>query len=253
MAHLHVIGIGAGDPRQLTFEGAEALAAADVVFAVDKGDRTDGLMAVRRAILTHHRPDERYRWAPIAEVPRDRSPSDYGAEVRSWHQRRADRYEEAFATLGPHDTGAMLVWGDPSLYDSTLRIVEDVLQRGTVTFTYSVVPGVTSVSALAAAHRIPLHRIGEPVLVTTGRRLVSQGGWPPEIANVAVMLDGDVAFTRWANDPTVSVWWGAYLGLPEQMLMAGRLVDVCEQLVAERAAARAAHGWIMDVYLLRRG
>ena len=36
------------------------------------------------------------------------------------------------------------------------------------------------------------------------------------------------------------------------MLIAGPLGEVGERIVAARAAARAAHGWIMDTYLLRK-
>ena len=110
-------------------------------------------------------------------------------------------------------------------------------------------PGVSSVHALAAAHRVPLHGIGEPVLVTTGRRLASS--FTPDTPNAVVMLDGQLAFTE--VDPAgVEILWGAYLGTPDEVLVAGPLADVADRIVAERAAARDRHGWIMDIYLLRR-
>src|SRR3712207_7026936 len=43
-------------------------------------------------------------------------------------------------------------------------------------------------SALAAAHRIPLNRVGRPFAVTTGRRLADEGP-PPGVDDVVVMLD----------------------------------------------------------------
>ena len=58
--------------------------------------------------------------------------------------------------------GAFLVWGDPSLYDSTLRIVDQVAAMKTVAFELDVIPGITSVQALAARHKIALNRIGGP-------------------------------------------------------------------------------------------
>ena len=86
--------------------------------------------------------------------------------------------------------GAFLVWGDPSLYDSTLRILDQVAAMKTVAFDLDVIPGITSVQALAARHRIALNRIGEPIQITTGRQLAK--GMTAD--NVVVMLDGDCAF-----------------------------------------------------------
>lgn len=254
--HLHVIGIGTGDPAHVSQQAVAAMVATDVFLVVDKGDGARELEDVRRQILAQHRSDGGYRWVAIAEVPRDRSPGDYRAEVRSWHQQRADRYEAALRDeVGDDETAAVLVWGDPSLYDSTLRILDDVAARGTVPFTRSVIPGVTSISALAAAHQIPLHRIGESVLITTGRRLLADGGWPDGIANAVVMLDGETSFRRLADRPGaegVHIWWGAYVGSPHEVLVAGPLVEVADEIVRARAASVARHGWVMDIYLLRR-
>jgi precorrin-6A synthase len=114
-----------------------------------------------------------------------------------------------------------------------------------------VVPGITSLQVLTAAHAIPLNTLGAPVVITTGRQL-RNGGWPAGADTVVVMLDSGGAFT--VLDPAgVNIWWGAYVGMPEQVLMAGPLAQVGAQIVAARAALRAAHGWIMDIYLLRRG
>ena len=61
-------------------------------------------------------------------------------------------------------------------------------------------------------------------------------------------------FARWHLDPDgLAIWWGAYLGMANQILDAGPLAEAGPRIRARRAAARAAHGWIMDVYLLRRG
>ena len=68
------------------------------------------------------------------------------------------------------ECGAFLVWGDPTLYDSTLRIIRRILSKG-FALEYEVIPGITAVQALAAQHRIALNSIGEPVLITTGRRI----------------------------------------------------------------------------------
>jgi len=113
-----------------------------------------------------------------------------------------------------------------------------------------VVPGITSIQALCAAHALPLNDIGEPFLVTTGRRL-REGGWPQGVDTVVVMLDGGTAFQ--SLDPAgLDIWWGAYLGMPDQIVMSGALAEVGPRIAALRQQARERHGWIMDSYILKR-
>jgi precorrin-6A synthase len=109
---------------------------------------------------------------------------------------------------------------------------------------------VTSIQALCAAHALPLNEIGESFLVTTGRRLREEG-WPSGTNTVVVMLDGGTAFQSLAPEG-ISIWWGAYLGMRDQMLIAGELTEVGGKIVAARQAARERHGWIMDSYILKR-
>lgn len=248
MRTVFVLGIGAGDPRHLTLQAAEAMAGVDVFFVLDKGTAPE-LIALRNDLLARHAAPD-HRVVVIADPERDREPDDYEQAVLDWHAARAERIGAALATeLGADGTGAILVWGDPSLYDSTLRVLDRVAAAGTVAFEHTVIPGVSSVSALTAAHRVPLHGIGEPVLITTGRRLASSFG--PDTPNAVVMLDGQLAFTE--LDPAgVEILWGAYLGTPDEILVSGPLDEVADRIVAERATARERHGWIMDIYLLRR-
>ena len=64
------------------------------------------------------------------------------------------------------------------------------------------------------------------------------------------MLDRGTAFT--SVDPDLHIYWGAYLGTPDELLVSGRVGDVAGEIARLRAEARAAKGWIMDTYLLRR-
>ncbi|PXX68453.1 precorrin-6A synthase (deacetylating) [Nocardia tenerifensis] len=244
MRKLYVIGIGAGDPDQVTVQAVKAMREVEVFFVIGKGAEKRELVEVRAAILAEH-VDRPHRIVEIEDPPRDRTPADYRGVVEDWHERRSALLEAAFAQAD--GVGGILVWGDPSLYDSTLRMIERVLARGAVRFDYTVVPGVTSVQALAARHRMVLHRIGEPVHITTGRRLREEG-----LADSAVvMLDGDCSFTEVPGDD-VHIWWGAYLGMPDETLIEGPLREVEGEIVRRRAELRARKGWIMDVYLLLR-
>ncbi len=248
MREIVVIGIGAGNPEHMTIEGVRALNAADLVLIPRKGEAKADLAELRRAICGRFLENPAARIVEFDMPVRDAS-GPYREGVDAWHRGIADRWRG----LLEKETGraAFLVWGDPSLYDSTLRIL-DVLAADGLDFALRVVPGVTSLQALAATHRIPLNTVGGPVLVTTGRRLRAQGVGPETGAEtVAVMLDGDCAF-RCLDPEGLEIYWGAYLGMPQEIAIAGPLSEVADRIVEAREKAREANGWIMDVYLLRR-
>ncbi|MFE0426059.1 precorrin-6A synthase (deacetylating) [Streptomyces sp. NPDC058953] len=250
MRTMMVIGIGAGDPEDLTLRAVKALKAADAFLVLDKGERAAEQTEARRRLLDVHREPGSYRLVVVADPERDRRAADYPAAVADWRSRRAEPYERFIADeLGDDECGAVLVWGDPALYDSALGVLEEVRERGTVDFDVEVVPGVSSVSALLARHRTGLNRVGRPVLITTGRRLAE--GWPEGVDDVVVMLGSEPLFTG-GLDPDTSVHWGAYVGTGDEILVAGRLGDVAERIARLRAEARERKGWIMDVCLLRR-
>lgn len=245
---IRVVGIGTGDPEHLTLQAVRALADVDVVFVLDKRAETADLVAVRRRICAAHIRGP-YRLVAVDDPPRERRPADYAGTVEAWHAARAERLEAAIADgLGAGGIGAFLVWGDPALYDSTLRILDRILARGRVAFACEVLPGLSSVQVLAARHGVPLNAIGGAVTITTGRRLAA--GWPAGADSVVVMLDGDPRFEH--LDPDLTIHWGAYLGAAHEILIAGRLGTVGAEIRRVRAEARARHGWIMDIYLLMR-
>jgi precorrin-6A synthase len=245
-----VIGIGAGDPEQVTIQAIKAMNRVDVFFVVDKGTAAAELVEVRKDILARYVTERTFRLVELADPPRDRASGAYRLAVSDWHRRRAQLYARAIHDeLDDDGCCAFLVWGDPTLYDSTLRILEEVLASGTVSFDYEVVPGMTSVQALAARHRLPLHGVGEGVRVTTGRRLAED--WATGADNVVVMLDGESAFTQ-LGGADADIFWGAYLGMPDEITIRGRLCEVGELIRQTRESARAKRGWIMDIYLLRR-
>lgn len=249
MRQIRVIGIGSGNPEHVTVEAIRALNGLDVVFLIDKGSEKAALADLRREICERYVEGAMPRFVTIADPPRDRAPADYAVAVDDWHEARSLLFERAIlGELGENGTGAFLVWGDPSLYDSTLRILARVSERGQAAFTVSVVPGISSVQVLAARHAVVLNAIGGTVAITTGRRLAQN--LPDAAQSTVVMLDGDPDFAR--LDPDLTIVWGAYLGTPHELLLSGRLGDVAERITALRAEARARHGWIMDTYLLSR-
>lgn len=239
MKTILVIGIGTGSPDHLTMAGIAALNRADVLFVPDKGAAKADLADIRRAIIARY-VDGTPRQLSYEIPRRNAAMSDYREGVDAWHDALASIFTRLIADVPEDGSGAFLVWGDPALYDSTLRILKRVREPIAI----EVIPGISAMQALTAAHRIPLNRIGEPVLITTGRRL------GPVETDTIVMLDGQTAFRH--ADPDLEIFWGAYLGTSDQIVISGRLGDVAEQITQVRAEARLQHGWIMGIYLLRR-
>ncbi len=237
---IRVLGIGMG-PGQITAEVAAALRSADYVVAADKGG-DDPLLATRRVIAAQYGLEV----VAVPDPKRDRAdPAGYPGAVADWHAARVAAYFEVLAARA--GTAAFLVWGDPGLYDSTIRIAGELADRLPAGF--DVLPGVSAPQALAARHRIVLHEIGQPVHLTTARRLsqaiaAGQG-------NIVVMLGGSSQYDRLDDLADWSIWWGANLGTDTEELISGRVGDVLPRLRKARDRASAAAGWVMDAYLLR--
>jgi precorrin-6A synthase len=250
MRKVFVIGIGAGNPDYVTMQAINALNQVDVFFVMDKGQEKEDLVRLRREICERYIKDRSYRIVETVDPPRDRKPSSYEPVVRAWHDQRAELYERLIAEeLGDDECGAFLVWGDPSLYDSTLRIIDQIIARGTITFEYEVIPGISAIQALAAKHKIALNRIGKSVHITTGRKIAE--GLPNDIDDVIVMLDADCSFKK-LGDSELDIYWGAYVGTEDEILMAGNLRELTDDIERVRSEAKARKGWIMDTYLLRK-
>jgi precorrin-6A synthase len=257
MRRVRLIGVGCGDPEQVTLEAVAAMRSVDFFVVTDKSrsahDRSgmpDPLVTARGRLLDRHLPEEP-AIVRVEDPERDRSPArtasvdDYERVVTSWHDARAAAYEQVL--LDHAGDAGFLVWGDPAFYDSTIRVLENVASRGRVAFELDVIPGISSVQLLAAKHRLVLHEVGQALHVTTGRRLreaVAQGQ-----DNVVVMLNRVIdleGLEDW------QIWWGANLGTPSEELVSGRAGDVVADIEAARVRVKEAAGWVMDIYLLRR-
>lgn len=252
MRRVSIIGIGAGDPEHVTVQAIRALNEADVFFVLTKAAEQQDLVDLRMEILERYVERRSYRLVEVADPERRRgaTPGEHRAAVEDWRGRRADLFERLIRDeVGEEECGAFLVWGDPSLYDSTLGVVDEVHGRGTVAFEHRVVPGISSVQVLAAGHRIGLNRVGGAIQVTTGRRLAQ--GLPAGADDVVVMLDPNCAFTGVGEDG-LEIYWGAYLGTDDEILLSGPVAEVGEEIVRIRAEAKERKGWMFDTYLLRR-
>jgi precorrin-6A synthase len=229
---VRIVGIGCG-PQHVTPEASAALRASAYVVAARKGP-DDPLLAVRREVAAAHGLEV----VEVDDPARDRDPADYRGAVHDWHAARAAAWGGAIASR--EGDPAFLVWGDPALYDSTIRVV------AATGLPYEVVAGISAPQLLAARHGVVLHEVGAPVHVTTERRL--GGDVAAGQTNLVVMLTSGAqldGLDDW------SIWWGANLGSASERLVAGRVGDVRPALASARAEARAEAGWVMDVFLLR--
>ena len=250
MKHIFIIGIGAGDPDHITIQAVNALNQVDVFFVLDKGAEKEKLVALRTDICARFIRGKDYRFVEATMPERVRGVPDYGATVADLNREKTALFERLIADeMADGECGAFLVWGDPALYDSTIRNIQAVSDTGRHAIEFAVIPGITAVQALAAKHKIPLTRIGRPVEITTGRRIAA--GFPNGVDDVVVMLDADGRYKQFV-DQDIEIFWGAYVGTPDEILVAGKLRDVVGEIERLRTQARRTHGWIMDTYLMRR-
>lgn len=144
---LYGVGVGPGDPELLTVKAIARIGAADVV--AYHAARAGGSIA--RAAAAPYLP------AGVTEeellYPVTRGPSEH---VGGYAGVMEEFYAAAAERLAAHLTAgrdvALLAEGDPTLYSSFAHLY----RRLTPTFRAVLVPGVTSVSASAAAAGMPL-------------------------------------------------------------------------------------------------
>jgi len=81
MKTILIIGIGSGDPRQVTVEAVEALNRVDVFFVLEKGSLKRDMVALRLDILRRYIKDRPYRVIEAPSPPRAPTPANYLACV----------------------------------------------------------------------------------------------------------------------------------------------------------------------------
>jgi precorrin-6A synthase len=244
-----IIGIGAGNPDFVTIQAIDAMNRVDVFFIPDKGAEKAELVRVRQQIIDRYVRDRPFRTVEYRVPARWQGSDSYEDTVAAWHAEIGETSNKLlFEELGDSELGAFLVWGDPTLYDSTLRILQHLRASSDFQLEYDVVPGISSVQALAARHKVAINAIGRAVLITNGRELAD--GFPNNVDSVVVLLNADKALRT--ADGELDAYWGAYVGTPDEILVSGKLKDIIDEIQRVRSAARDQHGWIMDCILLKK-
>ena len=249
MKKIYLIGIGPGNPDYLTVQAIEAMKGVDVFFFLEKRKGDEDFLKIRREILERYLDSGTYR-VVSARIPKRKKGGNYVEEVKAWREEVAEVVAGLIKNeMEEGENAALLIWGDPSLYDGHLEMLQHILKRGVIDFEYEVIPGITSVQLLAARHKIPLNRIGEPIVITTARKLKECE--TDEVINTVVLLDSRATFKRF-EDTDIDIYWGGYLGTEDEILLSGKLRDIIEDLERIRIEAKKKKGWLMDTYILRQ-
>lgn len=254
MKKIYLIGIGTGNPEHLTIQAINTLKKVNIFFVLEKGsEKNKDLIKIRKEILQRHLPDGRYKIMTIKIPERKKGGRElevYKERVSSWRKQKAEIISNLInQEMSDGERGAILIWGDPSLYDGHIEILNYILQERWADFEFEVIPGITSMQVLTARHKIPLNFIGESIFITTGRRLKEIH--PDGVKNSVVLLDNYLTYRNFA-DSDLHIYWGAYLGTEKEILISGKLKEVLDEIVKTRNEAKKNNGWIMETYILRR-
>jgi precorrin-2/cobalt-factor-2 C20-methyltransferase len=208
--HLYGIGVGPGDPEMLTLKAARILGAVDVILAASS-TRNDDSMALDIA-RPHLRPDARIIRLGF---PMSR---DEGTLRAAWEENA----RTVLAELEQGRDAAFLTLGDPLLY-STFAYLLRTLRRLDPDRRVTVVPGITSFQAAAAATETVLAESAQNLLILPGIRDAAELRRNLEGADNAVILKAYTNFAaireelRTLPTPTHCVF-ASKMGMKEQFI-----------------------------------
>ena len=143
------VGLGPGDPELITLKGLRAIEAADVVFVPTRRDEEPSYaLTIAGDLIDPQR-------QAIVTLPFPVAPGRDG-----WRER----CRPILAELAGGRRGVFLTEGDPSLY-SAFGHIRATLRRLEPELAVDVIPGVSSVTAAAAAAGLSLADYGERVAI----------------------------------------------------------------------------------------
>lgn len=233
-----VIGMGPGGFGQLTLDAVDAMNRVDAFLVADSHEDRSDLVWRRSEVIRRH-VKRAHRIITVLDPAHEHPDEDLDAA-------RLSTYRQIITGLPEASVIGFLAWGDPALYDSVLRVIDAL--RATMSLRVKVIPGVSALQVLAAAHQLALQ--GSPVHLTTGARLLRE--YRPDLGDVVVFNDPDLTCRGLvAEFPDLEIYWGAYLGSDDEVLANGPLGKVIDEISALRAQLAEHHGWVHDTYLLR--
>ena len=156
---LYGVGLGPGDPELVTVKAARLIGAADVVAY---HSARHGRSIARGIAEPYLRPGqiEEHLVYPVTTETTDH-PGGYAAAREDFYREAAERIA---AHLAAGRDVALLAEGDPLFYSSYMHLHTRLTRR----FDAVIVPGITSVSAAAAATATPLVQGNEVLSILPG-------------------------------------------------------------------------------------
>lgn len=237
---IYLIGIGPGDPKYLTVQAIERIRKLKTFLIPLKKGKKSQLTEIRKKIIEYCRSDREFRLIEL-DFPERKKFQPYEDSVRQWREEKKRMLLEVIKDI---DEAGLMIWGDPSLYDGHIDIMREIQEH--IPLEIEVIPGISSISVLAAKHKSSLNKIGGSLLITTPRGLRKM----KELTdNTVVLLDNYETF-RFFKGKNLKIYWGAYLGTEDETIFSGYLDECLEQLVELRRELKNKHGWIMETYLL---
>ncbi|RKX57364.1 MAG: precorrin-6A synthase (deacetylating), partial [Thermodesulfobacteriota bacterium] len=129
MKKIYLIGIGPGNPDYLTIQAINTMKEVDVFFILEKGERKGfkEFIKIRKEILERYLDSGTYRVVSAKIPERKKSRKSYKEEVKTWRQQKAEVMTGLIEDkMKDGEIGAFLIWGDPSLYDGHLEILQHI-------------------------------------------------------------------------------------------------------------------------------
>ena len=140
------------------------------------------------------------------------------------------------------------MWGDPAFYDSTIRVVDALVERYAAAGVAVEPRRHRRDQRTAAARRATPHPAQPARRASTSRPgAASSTSTTRPSATSSSCCDGHLACAELADAfPDLELYWGAYLGTPDELLVHGTLADVIDEVRRLRAAGarapRVGHG-----------
>lgn len=205
--HLYGVGVGPGDPELMTIKARSTIAGCRVVAHFAARGRTGNARAVIDGVLGPHQRVLRLEYPVTTEAI---DTDDYERLLIAFYDATS---EQVAAELDAGHDVAVVCEGDPFLYGSYMYVHARLADR----YDTTVVPGVTSFSAAAAA-------AGEPLVSTDEALTILPGVLSPEELKTVLAT----------SDAAVIMKVGRNLGSVREALASLGLTD--RALYVERAS-----------------
>ena len=122
MNNINLIGVGTGNLEHLTLEAINILNESDLILLPKKSEDTKDLINLRYEICSKFLKKENNNLVEF-RVPERNKEKIYSDSVSDWHEKLAISWDKAIKNFkGKKNKISLLIWGDPCLYDSSIKI-----------------------------------------------------------------------------------------------------------------------------------